>query len=68
MTVATSHNHPKTLGTEDATALLASGAHWARKLDLDEDAKLCGIPDGESRRGPAIRHITLLPGLRPLAG
>ena len=27
---------PRTLGIEDLAAMLASGAHWARKLDLDE--------------------------------
>ena len=62
------HNNLKTLWTEDATALLASSAHRARKLDLDEDAKLCGIPDRGSRRGPGMRPITLLLALRPLAG
>jgi hypothetical protein len=61
-------NHPKTLGTEDAPALLASGAHWARRRDLDEDAKLCDIPDEGIRRGPAKQHITRLGRLRPLAG
>jgi hypothetical protein len=61
------YHQPKTPRTEDAPTLLASSAHWARKLDLDEDAKLFGIPDEEIRRGPATRHITLLPGLRPLA-
>ena len=62
------YDQPKTLGTEDALTLPASGAHWARKLDLDEDAKLFGIPQVGIRRGPATRHITLLPALRPLAG
>ena len=63
------HNdQPKTPRTEDAPAMLASGAHWARKLDLDEDAKLFGIPDAGIRRGPATRHITLLPARRPGAG
>jgi hypothetical protein len=65
---AAHYDQSKTLGTEDAPAMLASGAHWARKLDLDEDAKLFGIPYAGIRRGPAIRHITLLPALRPLAG
>ena len=62
------YDQPKTPGTEDAPTLLASSARRARKLDLDEDAKLFGIPDEGIRRGPATRHIKLLPGLRPLAG
>ena len=49
-------------------ATLAGGAHWARRLDLDEDAKLCDILDEGIRRGPAKRHITLIRGLWPLAG
>jgi O-antigen/teichoic acid export membrane protein len=62
------HNHPKTLGTEDATAMLASEAHWARKLDLGQDAKLFDILDERIRRGPAKPHIARSRGLRPLAG
>jgi hypothetical protein len=62
------YNHPKTLGTEDAPAMLASGAHWARKLDLDEDAKLFDILVEGIRRGPAKQHITRSRGLRPVAG
>jgi hypothetical protein len=46
------YTHPKTLGIEDAPALLASNAHWARKLDLDKDAKLFDILDQQVRRGP----------------
>jgi hypothetical protein len=46
------HTHPKTLRTEDAPALLASDAHWARKLDLDKDPKLFDILDQRIRRGP----------------
>jgi hypothetical protein len=46
------YTHPKTLGVEDAPALLASDAHWARKLDLDKDAELFDILDQQVRRGP----------------
>jgi hypothetical protein len=41
--------HPKTLGTEDLPAMLASGAHWARKLDLDEGARLFDVIDQRVR-------------------
>ena len=34
------HTHPRTLGPADLDKMLASDAHWARKLDLDKDAKL----------------------------
>ena len=46
------YTHPKTLGIEDAPALLASDAHWARKLDLEKDAKIFDILDQQVRRGP----------------
>ena len=46
------YTHPKTLGIEDAPALLASDAHWARKLDLDKDVRLFDILDQQVRRGP----------------
>ena len=45
------HTHPRTLGTEDAPALLASDAHWARKLDLSKDAELFDILDQRVRWG-----------------
>jgi O-antigen/teichoic acid export membrane protein len=64
----TAHNHPRTLRTEDAPAMLASGAHWARELDLDEDAKLFDILDARIRRGPAKGRIIRSRGRRPLAG
>lgn len=44
------YTHPKTLGTEDAPALLASDAHWARKLDLRKDPRLFDILDHRVRR------------------
>jgi hypothetical protein len=47
------HNHPRILGMEDLDALLASDAHWARKLDLAGDARLFDILDQRNRRGPA---------------
>ena len=45
------HTHPRTLGLEDLDRLLASDAHWARKLDLDRDPKLFAILDQRVRRG-----------------
>jgi hypothetical protein len=45
------HTHPRTLGLEDLDRLLASDAHWARKLDLDRDPKLFDILDQRVRRG-----------------
>jgi hypothetical protein len=46
------HTHPRTLGTGDLDKMLASGAHWARKLDQRKDAKLLDILDQRIRRGP----------------
>jgi hypothetical protein len=45
------HTHPRTLGPEDLDRLLASDAHWARKLDLDRDPELFDILDQRVRRG-----------------
>jgi hypothetical protein len=39
------HTHPRTLGIEDLDKLLASEAHWARKLDLDKNPELFDILD-----------------------
>ena len=55
------YTHPKTLGAEDAAAALASGAHWARKLDLETGARLFDIIDERVRRGPQDAE-TGLPG------
>jgi hypothetical protein len=52
------HTHPRTLGTEDVPALLASDAHWARKLDLRKDAKLFDILDQRVRRRPRTLETT----------
>ena len=52
------HTHPRTLGTEDAPAMLASDAHWARKLDLRKDAKLFDILDQRVRRRPRTLETT----------
>ena len=46
------HTHPRTLGTRDLDKMLASGAHWARKLDLRTDARIFDILDQRIRRGP----------------
>jgi hypothetical protein len=47
------HTSPRTLDTEDLGKLQASDAHWARKLDLEVDAKLFDLLDQEIRQGPA---------------
>lgn len=46
------HTHPRTLSIGDLDKMLASGAHWARKLDLRKDARLFDILDQRIRRGP----------------
>ena len=43
------NNHPKTLGVADLDAMLASGAHWARKFDTRHDAEVLGILDRHVR-------------------
>ena len=46
------YNHPKVLGPEDLPAMLAGGAHWARKLELEDGARLFDLLDQRLRRGP----------------
>jgi hypothetical protein len=46
------HNQPRTLGMADLDALLASDAHWAHKLDLDQDAGLFDSLDQRIRQEP----------------
>jgi hypothetical protein len=41
----TTNNHPKTLGVADLPAMLASGAHWARKFDSVADPDVLDILD-----------------------
>ena len=41
----TRYNHPKTLGVSDVPAMLASGAHWARKFDSNTDPEVLDILD-----------------------
>jgi O-antigen/teichoic acid export membrane protein len=48
-------NHPKLLGTEDLGKMLASGAHWARKLDLEDGTGLFDLLDQRIRRGPVTQ-------------
>ena len=38
-------SHCKVLGVDDLDAMLASGAHWARKFDLAQDAKVIEFLD-----------------------
>jgi hypothetical protein len=40
---ASRNNHSKTLGTADLDAMLASGAHWARKFDPEHDATVIDL-------------------------
>jgi hypothetical protein len=37
------NNHSRTLGTADLDAMLASGAHWARKFDPEHDATVIDL-------------------------
>lgn len=46
------HTHPRTLGIEDLGKLLASDAHWARKLDLNGGTRLFDILDQRIRQPP----------------
>jgi hypothetical protein len=39
------NNHPKTLGVADLPAMLASGAHWARKFDTNFDSGVLDVLD-----------------------
>jgi hypothetical protein len=64
------HTHPRTLGTEDLSAMLASGAHWARKLDLANGPRLFDLLDQRIRRGPGARddhQFTEVASIRGLA-
>jgi hypothetical protein len=46
-----SHTHPKTLGAEDFDPIMASGQHWARKLDLAAKPELLDLIDARIRPG-----------------
>ena len=62
------HTHPRTLGTEDLDKMLASDAHWARKLDLDKDARLFDVLDQRIRRRrarPPVRCTCARAARRP---
>ncbi|MGH3247617.1 MAG: hypothetical protein ACRDOI_15615 [Trebonia sp.] len=61
------HTHPRTLGMEDLDKLLAADAHWARKLDLEKDAKLFDILDRRIRRSPRTPDGCALARSRPFA-
>ena len=41
----TRNNHPKTLRVCDVPAMLASGAHWARKFDSNADPEVLDVLD-----------------------
>lgn len=40
------NSHPKVLGVSDLPAMLASGAHWARKFNTSKDSEVLDILDG----------------------
>ena len=46
----TRDSHPRTLGTADLDAVLASGAHWARKFDPGHDAGVLDLLDRHLER------------------
>jgi hypothetical protein len=43
------NNHSKVLGVADLDAMLASGAHWARKFDPEHDAAVLDLLDARIR-------------------
>lgn len=47
----TRNNHPKILGVDDLDRMLASGAHWARKFDINHDADVLDALDQRIQRG-----------------
>jgi hypothetical protein len=49
------NNHSKVLGVADLDAMLASGAHWARKFDPAHDADVLAMLDERIRPGRAGR-------------
>jgi len=51
------HTHPRTLGPEDLPKMLASDAHWARKLDLERDPWLFDQLDQRVRREPGGHSV-----------
>jgi len=50
------HTHPRTLGVADLDKILASGAHWARKVDPDHDTRLLDLLDEQVRRAPSSQR------------
>jgi putative intracellular protease/amidase len=46
---ASRNNHSKTLGVADLDAMLASGAHWARKFDPEYDEAVLDLLDQRIR-------------------
>jgi hypothetical protein len=46
---ASRNNHSKTLGVADLDAMLASGAHWARKFDPEHDEAVLDVLDQRIR-------------------
>jgi hypothetical protein len=53
------NNHPRTLGVADLDAMLASGAHWARKFDPTHDAEVLDILDGRIRPQPSVDDASI---------
>jgi hypothetical protein len=48
------NNHPRILGVADLPAMLASGAHWARKFDCTFDSEVLDILDRHVKRSPSV--------------
>ena len=59
------HTHPRTLGVQDLDKMLASSAHWARKLDLNAGTRLFDLLDERVRPAPVSRKAR---GVRPPPG
>jgi hypothetical protein len=49
---ASRNSRSKTLGVADLDAMLASGAHWARKFDPSFDVEILDILDRQIGRTP----------------
>lgn len=48
------HGHSRTLGAADIGRAVASGAHWARKFDLERDPAALDLLDGWLLRGREV--------------
>lgn len=51
---ASRHGHSRTLGAADVPAAVGSGAHWARKFDLEHDPAALDLLDGRLLHGQEV--------------